>query len=75
MKRFAIAAVVMLTACRSGIPDGGWEKAGSTADEFARDRGQCVSQAFAAPTSFQQSAILIGCMQGKGWYWQERGKT
>jgi hypothetical protein len=71
--KFAIP--LLLVACMAGCatqPKTVWYKAGSTEDEFMRDRGQCIQATFSAPlaTTFQQMAIFSGCMQGKGW--QER---
>lgn len=64
-------AVLVLTGCASPS-SGGWVKQGASDQEFYADRGQCIAQAFTAPSTFQQQAILIGCMQGKGWHWVER---
>lgn len=61
--------VLLLSGCAA---EGGWDKPGATDQNFAMDRGQCVAQAYAAPSSFQQQAIIIGCMQGKGWNWVEK---
>lgn len=65
-----LAVLLLLAGCAT--KQGGWDKPGATEQDFHKDRGQCVAQAYAAPTTFQQSAIVIGCMQGKGWYWIER---
>jgi hypothetical protein len=62
--------VLLLAACAQ--TEKGWDKPGATEDEFYRDRGQCVAQAYAAPTAMQQTMIMAGCMQGKGWVWVER---
>lgn len=60
--------VLLLVGCAK---EGGWDKSGATSQDFYQDRGQCVAQSFAAPTAGQQQMIMIGCMQGKGWYWRE----
>lgn len=62
--------ILLLGGCAT--TEGGWDKPGSSNQEFTQDRGQCVAQAFAAPTPYQQQAIMIGCMQGKGWNWVEK---
>lgn len=62
--------VLLLAGCAT--KQGGWEKPGATNQEFMRDRGDCVSRAFVAPAAYQQSAIITGCMQSKGWQWVER---
>lgn len=61
--------LILLLGCAK---EGGWDKPGATEQDFHVDRGQCVAQSFASPTNYQQQAIMIGCMQGKGWYWRER---
>lgn len=64
------ALVLLLSGCAT--QGGGWDKPGATEQDFHVDRGQCIAQSYAAPTPFQQAAIMAGCMQGKGWYWVER---
>lgn len=54
------------------MKEGGWVKASASDQDFVVDRGECVSKAFVAPTPYQQNMILIGCMQSKGWHWQEK---
>lgn len=49
-----------------------WMHPTANQQQFAQDRGQCIAQAYAAPTTFQQSAIFNGCMQGKGWALQDK---
>lgn len=46
-----------------------WDRAGSTEDDFHRDRGQCIQAAFSVPLAdnFQKQAVFVSCMQGKGW--------
>lgn len=61
--------VLLLAACAK---EGAWMKPGATDQDFHADRGECVSKAFVAPTANQQSMILAGCMQGKGWHWREK---
>lgn len=63
---------VLLLMSGCATTEKGWDKPGATQEEFVQDRGQCVAQAFAAITPFQQQMILVGCMQGKGWAWVER---
>lgn len=62
--------VLLLAACAT--TEGGWEKPGASNQDFTQDNGQCVAQAFATPTIYQRQAIMIGCMQGKGWNWVEQ---
>lgn len=61
---------VLLAGCAT--KEGVWVKHPSTQQEFDADRGGCIAQAFQAPTAFQQAAIFAGCMQSKGWRWEER---
>lgn len=68
--RIALLAL-LLAGC---IKEGGWTRPNATPDEWHRDRGQCIAQMesvpFAGPT--QKANIFAGCMQGKGWYWEEK---
>jgi hypothetical protein len=69
--RFSLLGMALaLSACAT--KQGGWDKPGATDQEFQQDRGQCVAQAYAAPSNYQRQAIMIGCMSGKGWQWVER---
>jgi hypothetical protein len=51
-----------------------WVKHGASENEFYVDRGQCQAQAFGAPGMYTMQVALIfnSCMQGKGWYTEER---
>lgn len=66
----SILFALLLAGCAT--TEKGWDKPGSTQQDFIMDRGDCVSRAFVAPTTFQQTMILTGCMQSKGWTWTER---
>lgn len=68
MRHLPIIAALWLAGCAT-VPDGRWGKDGGTAEMFNADRGQCVAQAYVAPTPNQQAMIFTGCMQGKGWAW------
>lgn len=64
-----LVVLLLLAGC---VKDGGWVRHGASDQEFMQDRGACISQAFQAPTPHQQSMIMAGCMQSKGWHWQEK---
>lgn len=61
--------LILLAGCAT---DGGWVKPGTTEQDFITDRGACVAQAYAVPNPQQQAMILAGCLQGRGWRWQEK---
>ena len=68
MKLFVVLAPLVLAGCATQQATV-WVKDGSTQDEFARDRGQCIQSTYSVPlaSTFQQMAVFSGCMQGKGW--------
>lgn len=68
MKIATISLAAVLAGCAS--PEYRWEKAGGTADEFHRDRGQCIQSMMSVPfaTTQDKMAIYSSCLQGKGWY-------
>ncbi|QIM51599.1 hypothetical protein [Hydrogenophaga crocea] len=68
MKLYALVLAAVLAGCASQ-PKTVWVKAGSTEDEFMRDRGQCMQATFSVPlaTKMQQMMVYASCMQGKGW--------
>lgn len=51
-----------------------WVKPGSTPQEFYADEGQCKAQALGAPGMYTMQVAMVfnACMQGKGWYVEER---
>lgn len=51
-----------------------WVKNGASDQDFYMDRGQCQAQAFGSPGMYtmQVAIVFSGCMQGKGWYTEER---
>lgn len=51
-----------------------WVRNGATQQDFYMDRGQCQAQAFSpGNVSMMQAALVMnGCMQGKGWWQEER---
>jgi hypothetical protein len=51
-----------------------WIKPGATQQDFYQDRGQCQAQAFSIPNApaLQIAIVSNSCMQGKGWYTEER---
>lgn len=63
--------LLLLTACAK---EGGWVKRGASDENWHMDRGGCIAQMesvpFAAP--IQKASVFAGCMQGKGWYWEEK---
>lgn len=66
-------AVMLFLLAGCATTEGRWNKPGATNEGFHMDRGFCVAQmssvSFAPPV--QQATIFAGCMQGKGWYWEE----
>lgn len=68
MKIVLVVALVAIAGCAS--PEYRWEKSGASADEFHRDRGQCMQATFGMPFAgpMQQQMVFASCMQGKGWY-------
>lgn len=70
--RFIVLSV-LIAGCAAQT-ESVWVKPGSTDAQFYQDRGQCQAQAFGGtPMSTMQVALVFsGCMQGKGWYTEER---
>lgn len=64
--------VLLLAGCAT--TERVWVKDGASQQDFYMDRGQCQAQAFGAPgmNTLQVSLIFNGCMQGHGWYTEER---
>ncbi len=62
--------VLLLTGC---VKEGGWVRPNATDDEWHRDRGACIAQMEAVPFagSAQKARVFSGCMQSRGWYWEE----
>ena len=63
--------LIMLAGC---VKDGGWVRQGATDDDWHRDRGACIAQMESVPLAGQpqRARVFAGCMQGKGWYWEEK---
>ena len=68
MRILILTLAAVLVGCAS--PEYRWEKAGGTADEFHRDRGQCIQSMMSVPlaSTYDKMAIYSSCLQGKGWY-------
>lgn len=69
MKKIAmLAGAVAIAGCAT--PEYRWEKPGGTADEFHRDRGQCLQAMSSVPLATTNDKMMIysSCLQGKGWY-------
>lgn len=62
----------VLLALAGCMKEGGWVKPGASDQDFYADRGGCVAQAYSAPVPQARAMILAGCMQGKGWHWEEK---
>lgn len=73
-----VATVVTLAGCGAlagcATTESVWVKPGSTQEMFHQESGQCRAQAFSVPNApAMQIALVYGsCMQGKGWYSEER---
>jgi hypothetical protein len=66
--------LVLLTLCGCATTERVWVRQGATEQDFYVDRGQCQAQAFGAPGMYtmQVAMVFSSCMQGKGWYTEER---
>lgn len=76
MKLILIAIITaILGSCAT--KESVWVKPNSTNNEFYMDQGQCNSQALSGTGGvFNMGTAMIfnTCMQGKGWYLEEREK-
>lgn len=73
MKARNLALLVLLAAPGCAQTQASWSKPGSTAKDFHMDTGQCRVQAFSVGLGTLQSALIFNsCMQGKGWYQEQR---
>jgi hypothetical protein len=72
MRVALLAAVLALAGCAT--TESVWMKSGATQQDFYMDRGQCQAQAFGVSNAplMQVAIVFNACMQGKGWYTQER---
>ena len=63
-----------LVGCATTETQRVWVKPGASQQDFYMDSGQCKAQAFSAPgmPPLQVAIIYNTCMQGKGWYQEER---
>jgi hypothetical protein len=64
-----------LGACATPKKETYWVRPGASQQDFYQDRGQCMAQSSAVPAgpmSMQAMMVFGGCMQGKGWYTEER---
>lgn len=68
--------VLMLLAGCATRTESVWVKPGADQAQFNADIGQCRAQAFSVPGAMnnlmQVAAVQSSCMQGKGWYVEER---
>jgi hypothetical protein len=64
--------LLMLAGCAT--TETVWVKPGATNEAFYQDQGQCRAQAFGAPGMYTMQVAMIysSCMQGRGWYTEER---
>lgn len=68
-----LALLALLAALGCAQTQTVWVKQGSTPQEFHQDTGQCRAQAFSVGVGTVQSALVFNsCMQGKGWYTEQR---
>ncbi len=71
-KMLFVMAILTLAGCAT--TEKVWVKNGASQQDFYAESGQCKAQAFAAPgmPMMQVAIIYSSCMQGKGWYTEER---
>lgn len=72
-----LVVLIILAGCAAKT-ESFWVKPSATEADFHQDRGQCMAQSSAAlqgPMSMQAMMIFGGCMQGKGWYREERATS
>lgn len=74
MKSISLVLLVLLSGCQT--TESVWVKPGASQQDFYMDAGQCRAQAFSvASGNMMQIAIVYNsCMQGRGWYSEERPK-
>lgn len=67
-----VLLVLLLAGCAT--TEHVWVKPGASDQDFYMDRGQCQAQAFGTPGMYTMQIALVfsACMQGKGWYTEER---
>lgn len=72
MKGVGLVLLLCLFGCAT--TERVWVKPNSGQQEFYQDRGQCQAQAFSVPGAppMQMAVVFASCMQGKGWYSEER---
>ena len=70
--RKTLLVMLVLAGCAS--TEKVWVKDGAGQQDFHTESGQCRAQAFSAPgmPMMQVAIIYSSCMQGKGWYTEER---
>jgi hypothetical protein len=71
-RRLVCLAAVAIAGCAT--TERVWMRAGASQQDFYMDKGQCQAQAFGVPgmNTFQVAMVFNSCMQGKGWYLEER---
>jgi hypothetical protein len=72
VRRFGIAAVILVAACSTAPPAGVYVKPGATAEQVARDRAECAAEAVASdnrsmvlPAAERKSVDV--CMRARGY--------
>lgn len=72
IRPLAFLAILVLADCAT--TETVWVRNGASEQNFSVDSGQCRAQAFSAPgmPMMQVAIIYSSCMQGKGWYREER---
>jgi hypothetical protein len=70
--RFSLLAILLLAGCAT--TERVWVKPGASDQDFFMDQGFCKAQAFGAPGMYtmQVAMIFASCMNGRGWYMEER---
>lgn len=70
--RFIALSLLILTSCAT--TESVWVKPGASEQDFYMDQGQCRAQAFGVPgmNTMQVAMVYSSCMQGRGWYTEDR---
>lgn len=74
MRYLLVLLLVTLYGCAT--TERVWVRSGASQQDFYIDSGQCRSHAFSgyAHSLTQRAVVFESCLQGKGWYVNERPK-
>ena len=72
----ALVAATTIAAAGCATTETVWVKPGASQQDFYAESGQCKAQGFSTPgmPMMQVALVYVSCMQGKGWYQEERRK-